>query len=38
MIVARKPRIVPQLLRLARNSRIAGKSMAEALAALLKAL
>ena len=36
--VAKKPWIVPQLLRLSGNSRIAEKSLATALAALLEAL
>jgi adenosylhomocysteine nucleosidase len=38
MTVAKRPWIVPQLLRLARNSRLAGKSLATALPVLLKAL
>jgi adenosylhomocysteine nucleosidase len=38
LTVVKKPWIVPQLLRLARNSRIAGENLAAALAALLKAL
>lgn len=38
LAVAKKPWIVPQLLRLARNSRIAGENLAAALAALLEAL
>jgi adenosylhomocysteine nucleosidase len=36
LTVARKPRIVPQLLRLARNSRLAGENLALAVLAVLK--
>lgn len=38
LTVSKRPWIVPQLLRLARNSRFAGKSLATALPVLLKAL
>jgi adenosylhomocysteine nucleosidase len=38
LTVLKKPWIVPQLLRLARNSRIAGENLAAALAVLLEAL
>jgi len=36
LTVARKPRIIPQMLRLAKNSRAAGESLALAVAALLE--
>lgn len=36
MTVARKPRIIPQLLRLARNTRETGKKLAEVVTALIK--